>query len=127
MNENIADQNELKSRGVLTPKGEISQDKINLISGAMAAPLFEALWAFSGCEAGALNRVSVIFTQMYSKGMEMEMMAILRILYDVSGLQFPEDVKLLETHSAARKYFLFSFLLDMDDWMQDCMEEAIGE
>lgn len=37
------------------------------------------------------------------------------ILYDVAGLQFPEEVELLAGHPGARQCFLFSFLLDMDD------------
>lgn len=46
------------------------------------------------------------------------MLAILHILYDVTGLQFSEDVELLTDHSEARHYFLFSLLLDMDDVLQ---------
>ncbi len=55
------------------------------------------------------------------------MMAVLRILYDVSGLQFPEDIQLLAEHPEARQYFLFSFLLDMEDCVQQFMSDHVGE
>lgn len=47
------------------------------------------------------------------------MLEVLRALYGVLGLVFPETVELLAGHPAARGYYLFSFLLDYDDVMQD--------
>lgn len=113
--------------GILFSSGVICQDKINLISGAVTTPFLETLFTFSGNDAGTMDRVSAIFTHLYSEGREVEMLAVLRILYDVAGLQFPEDVELLAGHPEARQYFLFSFLLDMYDWMQDMQAEAAGE
>lgn len=43
----------------------------------------------------------------------------LRVLYGVLGLVFLDTVDLLAGHPAARGYYLFSFLLDYDDVMQD--------
>lgn len=123
MNENNINYDALIKKGILTSKNEISQDKINLISGAMTAPLLETIWTFSGCNIEAINRISNILTQLYSENQGNEMLDILRILYDVAGMEFPEDVDLLATHPEARRYFLFSFLLDMDDCMQDFIAE----
>jgi hypothetical protein len=117
----------LLDKGIILQSGTICRDKINLISGAMTAPLIETIWTFSGYDTEAMERVSAIFTNLYHGGREAEMMAVLRILYDLSGLQFPEDVELLATHPEARQYFLISFLLDMEDCMQDLMAEAAGE
>lgn len=117
----------LLTKGIVSQSGDICQDKINLISGAVTAPFLETLFTFSGNDAGTMDRVSAIFTHLYSEGREVEMLAVLRILYDVAGLQFPEDVELLAGHPEARQYFLFSFLLDMDDWMQDIQAEAAGK
>ena len=47
------------------------------------------------------------------------MLEALRVLYGVLGLVFPDTVELLAGHRAARRYFLFSFLLDYDDVIQD--------
>jgi hypothetical protein len=117
----------LLDKGIILQSGTICRDKINLISGAMTAPLIETIWTFSGYDTEAMERVSAIFTNLYYEGREAEMMAVLRILYDLSGLQFPEDVELLATHPEARQYFLISFLLDMEDCMQGLMAEAVGE
>lgn len=38
----------LCKQGILLESGEICRDKINLISGAVTAPLIEILWTFSG-------------------------------------------------------------------------------
>ena len=127
VNANNTTHDTLKSKGILTPQNDINRDKINLISGAVTAPFLETLFTFSGSDAGTMDRVSAIFTHLYSEGREVEMLAVLRILYDMAGLQFPEDVELLAGHPEARQYFLFSFLLDMDDWMQDIQAEAAGE
>ena len=116
----------LLDKGIILQSGAICQDKINLISGAMTAPLIETIWTFSGYDTEAMERISAIFTHLYHEGHEAEMMAILRILYDLSGLQFPEDVELLAEHPEARQYFLFSFLLDVEDCMQGFMAEATG-
>ncbi len=109
----------LLDKGIILQSGTICRDKINLISGAMTAPLLETIWIFSGYDTEAMERISAIFTHLYHKGLEAEMMAILRILYDLSGLQFPEDVVLLTEYPEARQYFMFSFLLDMEE----CMDE----
>jgi len=127
MNENNINYDALINKGILTSKNEISQDKINLISGAMTAPLLETIWTFSGYNSDAINRISNILTQLYSENRENEMLDILRILYGVAGMEFPEDVDLLSTHPEARQYFLFSFLLDIEDCMQDFMAEAAEE
>ncbi len=117
VNANNTTRDTLKSKGILTPQNDINRDKINLISGAITAPFLETLFTFSGNDPGTMDRVSAIFTHLYSEGREVEMLAVLRILYDVAGLQFPEDVELLASHPEARQYFLFSFLLDMDDFL----------
>jgi len=117
----------LLDKGIILQSGVICRDKINLISGAMTAPLIEMVWISSGYDTEAMERISAIFTHLYHEGWEAEMMAILRILYDLSGLKFPEDVELLTTHPEVRQYFLISFLLDMEDCMHDFISEATRE
>jgi hypothetical protein len=116
-------QNFLYDKGILLPSGEICRNKINLISGAMTTPFVETIRTFSENDSQSMERISAALNHMYQKGQEAEMMAILRILFDVLGLQFPEDAELMIKHPEAWQYFLFSFLLDMDDCMQDLMAE----
>ena len=114
----------LYDKGILLPSGKICKNKINLISGAMTALLVEAIWTFTDNDAEAMERISATLNHLYHNDHEVEMIAVLRILYDVSGLQFPEDVELLAEHPEARQYFLFSFLQDMEDCMQEFMSES---
>lgn len=122
-----ANQSLLRDKGILLESGEICRDKINLISGAVTAPLVEMLWTFSGNDKCTMDRISALFTHLYEKGHEAEMMAVFRILFDVSGLQFPEDVEHLGVHPDARQYFLFSLLLDMEDCIQNFIDEIVVE
>jgi len=119
MSEINTNYNALIKKGILISENLISEDKINLISGETTGPLIETIWTFSGNNIEAINRISNVLTQLFSSGRESEILDILRILYDVVGMEFPEDVDLLATHLEARRYFLFSFLLDIDDCMQD--------
>ncbi len=114
----------LYDKGILLSSGEICKNKINLISGAMTAPLVEAIWTFTDNDSEVMERISATLNHLYHNDHEVEMIAVLQILYDVSGLQFPEDVQLLTEHPEARQYFLFSFLLDMEEWMQDFISES---
>ena len=121
--EKVTPQILLLDKGIILQSGAICPDKINLISGTMAAPLIENIFLFSGCDAEAMRRVSMIFSRFYTENREAEMMAVLHILYDISGLKFPQEVELLASHLKARQYFLFSFILDMEDCIQNIMEE----
>ena len=75
----------LLNKGIIAQSGDICQDIINHISGTVTAPLFEALFTFSGNDVGTMDRISAIFTHLYNEGLEVEMLAVLRILYDVAG------------------------------------------
>jgi len=114
----------LLDKGIILQSGEICQDKINLISGATTAPLIETIWIFSGHDLGVIKRVFALFAHLYNEGREAEMMAVLRILYDLSGLRLPENVELLAEQLEARQYFLFSVMLDMEDYIKDLISEV---
>lgn len=122
-----ANQSLLRDKGILLESGEICRNKINLISGAETAPLVEMLWTFSANDKCSMERISVLFTHLYEKDHEAEMLAILRILYDVVGMEFPEDIEHIGVHPDARQYFLFSFLLDMEDCIQNFIDEIVVE
>jgi len=62
-----ANQSQLRDKGILLESGEIYRDKINLISGAVTAPLVEMLWTFSGNDKCTMDRISALFTHLYEK------------------------------------------------------------
>lgn len=118
-------QKALLDKGIILPSGEISKDKINLLAGAYVPPFVEMVWTVTGGEQETLDRIYSVLSGLYNDGRETEMLEVLRLLYGVLGLPFPEDVELLAEHQAARSYFLFSFLLDYDDVGQDLI--AVSE
>lgn len=105
----------LLSKGIIAQSGEIVKNKINLISGAHTPPFVEMLWTVTNGDADTTDRVYNLLTGLYQEGRETEMLEVLRTLYGVLGLPFPEDVEQLAGHPEARGYFLFSFLLDYED------------
>lgn len=96
---------ELIDKGVLRPSGEIVKDKINLISGAHTPPFVEMLWTVTNGDTDTTNRLYNILTGLYQDGRESEMLEVLRTLYGVLGLPFPEDVEQLAGHPEARGYY----------------------
>lgn len=119
-------QQALIDKGILRPSGEIVKDKINLISGAHTPPFVEMLWTVTNGDTDTTDRVYTILSVLYADGRETEMLEVLRTLYGVLGLPFPKDVELLAGHPEARGYFLFSFLLDYDDAIEDYKTEQDG-
>ena len=113
----------LIDQGILTLSGKISKDKINLLSGVVCQPFVETVWVTTNGDMDTISRMTDLFTRLYDDGQEQELIDVLRLLYGVVGLQFPEEVKQLTQSSEARKYFLFSFLLDFDDVLLDYIAE----
>ncbi len=110
----------LTTENIISSTGEINKDKINLIAGVCTPPFAEMVWTVTGGETETVSRIYNVLNDLYRAGRETEMLEVLRLLYGVLGLLFPEDVELLTEHPEARSYFLFSFLLDYDDVIEDC-------
>ena len=53
-------KNELLDRGIITPSGEISKDKINLVAGAVTQPFTEMVWVTTGGDMETINRLTDI-------------------------------------------------------------------
>ena len=119
-------QQALIDKGVLRPSGEIVKDNINMISGTHTPPFVEMLWMVTNGETVTTNRVYTLLSGLYADGRETEMLEVLQTLYGVLGLPFPEDVEQLAGHPEARGYFLFSFLPDFDDTIEDYRAEQDG-
>ena len=103
----------------LTPCGAVDYNYINLLSGATTAPFLETIQWMSGGDTGTIQRINDLLTALYSEGWESDALDILRILYGVAGMEFPQEIDSLCAHAEARSYFLLSFLDDLDDWLMD--------
>jgi hypothetical protein len=120
-------QSLLLDKGIVLQSGAVCHNKINLISGAISAPLIETIWIFSGYDKEAMERTVALFNHLYNEGCEIEMLALLRICSDIVGVQLPQDFELLAEHEKARHYFLFSFLLDIADCIQSIISDLDSE
>lgn len=98
----------LIDKGIVLPSGEIGRDKINLLSGAYTPPFVEMLWTVTGGDTETADSVYSVLGGLYTEGREADMMEV------------------LAEHPQARSYFLFSFLLDYDDVVQDFMAGQDG-
>ena len=51
-------KNTLLDKGIITPSGEISKDKINLVAGAITQPFAEMVWVTTGGDMETINRLT---------------------------------------------------------------------
>ena len=51
-------KNTLLDKGIITPSGEISKDKISLVAGAITQPFAEMVWVTTGGDMETINPVS---------------------------------------------------------------------
>jgi len=115
---------ELQERGILLTTGEVNSGKLNIISGTMAAPFIETLWELSNNNLDVLNRFYIVISGLYKQGRESEAVEVLHLLYDILDMDYPDDVKLLCSHSEARSYFLFEMLIDIDEIIQELIPDV---
>ena len=57
-------KNTLLDKGIITPSGEISKDKINLVAGAITQPFAEMVWVTTGGDMETINRLTDVLVSM---------------------------------------------------------------
>ena len=57
-------KNVLLDKGIITPSGEISKDKINLVAGAITQPFAEMVWVTTGGDMETVNRLTDVLVTM---------------------------------------------------------------
>ena len=50
-------KNVLLDKGIILPSGEISKDKVNLVTGAITQPFAEMVWVTTGGDMETVNRL----------------------------------------------------------------------
>ena len=54
-------KNVLLDKGIILPSGEISKDKVNLVTGAITQPFAEMVWVTTGwC---GIKKVDILFSR----------------------------------------------------------------
>ena len=56
-------KNVLLDKGIILPSGEISKDKVNLVTGAITQPFAEMVWVTTGGDMETVNRLTDVWTQ----------------------------------------------------------------
>jgi hypothetical protein len=116
-------QNTLISSGILLPSGDISKDKINLISGAITLPFAEMVWVTTNGDMDTINRITEVFVSMNTPQDRDKLFKVIQMLYGLMGLEFSDEAAPIYTHSAALEYFIFSFILDFAEIIKDYIAE----
>jgi hypothetical protein len=117
-------QKSLFDRGILLPSGEISKDKINLISGAITLPFAEMVWATTGGDLETINRLTDVLVSMNTPADRVKLFKIIKMIYGLLGLKFSEEATHIPAHPAALKYFIFSFITDFGEIIKDYIAEG---
>lgn len=115
--------NSLVLIGIVTPYGKISKDKINLISGAISPPFAETVWIFTNGDMDTINRLTHILLDMNTDQERERLFNLIRVLYGLMGLQFSDEAVPIASHPQALEYFIFSFLADFGEVIQELRDE----
>jgi len=116
-------QNPLIDKGIILPSGEISKDKINLITGAMTIPFVEMVWVTTNGDMDTINRLTEVFVSMNTLTDRGKLFKIIQVLYGLMGLKFSDEAANIPIHKSALEYFIFSFILDFGEIIKDYVAE----
>ena len=116
-------KNELLTKGIILPSGEIGKDKINLVAGAITQPFAEMVWVTTGGDMETVNRLTDILVTMNIPADREKLFKILKMLYGLMGLPFSEEAEPMGAAPAVLEYFLFSFTADFGEVIQDIISD----
>lgn len=86
-------KNVLLDKGIILPSGEISKDKVNLVTGAITQPFAEMVWVTTGGDMETINRLTDILVSMNTPADRGKLFKIIKMLYGLMGLQFSEEAE----------------------------------
>ena len=115
--------NVLLDKGIITPSGEISKDKINLVAGAITQPFAEMVWATTGGDMETVNRLTDVLVTMNTPADRGKLFKIIKMLYGLMGLPFSEEAEPMDADPDVLEYFIFSFTADFGEVMQDIIAD----
>lgn len=109
----------LIEKGILQSNGDICKNKINLISGAMTPPFAEMVWSSTFGDKETLNRLTDILVIMNNDVDRDKLFKLIQMLYGLMGVRFPDELIYISHHKEALKYFIFSFISDFGEIIQE--------
>ena len=84
-------KNVLLDKGIILPSGEISKDKVNLVTGAITQPFAEMVWVTTGGDMETVNRLTDVLVTMNTPADRGKLFKIIKMLYGLMGLPFSEE------------------------------------
>ena len=115
----------LIEKGILLSNGEICKNKINLVSGAMTHPFAEMEWGSTGGDKETLNRLTDILVMMNTDSDRDKLFNLIQMLYGLMGVKFPDEAFYGSLHKESLKYFIFSFISDFGEIIQEYISPKI--
>lgn len=109
-------KNELLTKGIILPSGEIGKDKINLVAGAITQPFAEMVWVTTGGDMETINRLTNVLVTMNNPTDRGKLFKIIKLLYGLMGLPFSEEAEPMDADPDVLEYFIFSFIAFMSAW-----------
>ena len=94
-------KNVLLDKGIILPSGEISKDKVNLVTGAITQPFAEMVWVTTGGDMETVNRLTDVLVTMNTPADRGKLFKIIKMLYGLMGLPFSEEAEPMLRHTRA--------------------------
>ena len=82
-------KNTLLDKGIITPSGEISKDKISLVAGAITQPFAEMVWVTTGGDMETINRLTDVLVSMNTPADRGKLFKIIKMLYGLIRMTPP--------------------------------------
>ena len=79
-------KNVLLDKGIILPSGEISKDKVNLVTGAITQPFAEMVWVTTGGGMETVNRLTDVLVTMNTPADRGKLFKIIKMLYTLAGI-----------------------------------------
>ena len=97
-------KNELLTKGIILPSGEIGKNKINLVAGAITQPFAEMVWVTTGGDMETINRLTNVLVTMNNPTDRGKLFKIIKLLYGLMGLPFSEEAEPMVPSSSIRRF-----------------------
>lgn len=88
-------------------------DAVNIVSGALATPLVDALLEI--CEDESLQSICHAITALGEENRIMEAVQLICALMDIAKVDYPEALALFEANEAGGAMFVQEFVTDLND------------
>ncbi|HHU13120.1 MAG TPA: hypothetical protein GXZ64_07810 [Clostridiaceae bacterium] len=115
---------DLKKIGILLPDGSINKTKINYLAGEITLPFADMVWVSTNRDPETITRLTQLFLDMRTLKKSTLFFSLIYTLFALLGLQTPDSVLPLLQNREALEYFLYSFINDFGEIMQEKFDDG---